>query len=63
MTICKGICPRTHFYFFFVTNAERGLRQGEHNSTKTSSIKIIKFPIILPLLFLFIMKNCYMFSI
>ena len=47
MTICSGICPRRNVYFCCVTNAERGLRQGEHNSTKTSNIKIIKFPIIL----------------
>ena len=53
MTICYGICPRTNVYFCFVTNAERGLRQGEHNSTKTSNIIIIKFPIILTLFFSF----------
>ena len=40
MTICLGLCPRTNVFFScFVTNAERGLRQGEHNSTKTSNIK------------------------
>jgi len=50
-------------YFCFVTNAEKGLRQGEHNSTKTSNIKNINFPIILTLFFLLIMKNGYMFSI
>jgi len=48
-------------------NAERGLRQGEHNSTKISNIKHIKFAIILTLItntnfFLLIMKNCYMFT-
>jgi len=44
MTKCLGICPRTNVYFCFVTTAERGLRQGEHNSTKTSNIKILNFP-------------------
>ena len=34
--------------FCFVTNAERGLRQGKQNSTKTSNITI-EFPIRLTL--------------
>ena len=48
-----GICPRTDAYFGFATNAEIGSRQGEHNSTKTSSVEIIKFPISLTLFLLF----------
>ena len=31
--------------FFFTLNAEIGSHQGEHNSTKTASVEIIKFPI------------------
>ena len=45
MTKCKGICPCINAYFCFVMNAERGLHQGEHNSTKTSNINNIKFVI------------------
>jgi len=39
-------------FFCFATNAEKGLRQGGHNSAKTSNIEIIKFPIKLTLFFL-----------
>jgi len=39
------MCPRTDAYFCFATNAEIGSRQGEHNSTKTASVEIIKFSI------------------
>ena len=59
----KGICRHTNAYFCFVTNENKGLCQGEHNSTKTSNIKTIKLSIRLTLFFLLIMKNYYLFSI
>jgi len=55
--------PRTDAYFCFATNAEIGSRQGEHKSTKTSSVEIIKFPIKLTLALLFIIKIYYISSI
>ena len=59
MPTCKGICPRTDAYFCFATDAEIGSRRGEHNSTKTLSVEIIKFPIRLTLFFTFFMKIYY----
>jgi len=55
MPPCKGIGPRKYPYFCFATNAEKGPRQGEHKSTKTSNIEMIKFPISLIRLKLFLL--------
>ena len=59
----RHLCPRTNAYFCFVTNAERGLRQDGHNSTKISNIKHTKFPISITLFSLLNMNNFYTFSI
>ena len=55
--------PLTDAYFCFATNAEKGSRQGEHNSTKTLSVGIIKCPIWLTQFLLFIMNIFYIHSI
>jgi len=33
ITTCLGKCQRTDAYFCFATNAEKGQRQGDNNST------------------------------
>jgi len=63
MATCLDICPRTNAYFRFATRAEKGPRQGELFSTKTSNIESIEFQTKITLLFLFIMKDHYMLSI
>jgi len=62
MATCLGICPRRNGYFRFATRAEKGQRQGELNSNKTSNIEIIEFPIRIMVFLLFLMKNHYMLS-
>jgi len=59
MATCLGICPRTNAYLRFATRVEKGSRQGELTSAKTSNIEIIEFPIRITLLFLFNVKKHY----